>query len=344
MQTYSFTPGRLNRMAGQVIGHAMATEVLSVAVQNMDMPKNKSETMVVRSWVPYGGTVAAPNTWTVDALAHLTQEGVTPNADTIVPRDVVFTLNQYAALYSLTDKDFDLYEDDIAAQMKIQLGERMGLVREMAIYAQMKAATAKFYGGFGSTRASVNAAISDRLISAITRSLAANHAKRITKILSPAQAYGSTSVEASFVCYAHTDLEYDIRRLPGFRETAAYAQRKVISDFELGTWQNVRFVISADLNSIPNAGFAVGSTGLKSTGGSNIDVYPMIFLSQDAFAQVKLRGANAIDMSVIMPNQKDSSDPLGQRGYIGAKFWHTSGILNPGWIVVAEVGVDALAA
>jgi N4-gp56 family major capsid protein len=274
----------------------------------------------------------------------LTQEGVTPNADTIVPRDVVFTLNQYAALYSLTDKDFDLYEDDIAAQMKIQLGERMGLVREMAIYAQMKAATAKFYGGFGSTRASVNAAISDRLISAITRSLAANHAKRITKILSPAQAYGSTSVEASFVCYAHTDLEYDIRRLPGFRETAAYAQRKVISDFELGTWQNVRFVISADLNSIPNAGFAVGSTGLKSTGGANIDVYPMIFLAQDAFAQVKLRGANAIDMSVIMPNQKDSSDPLGQRGYIGAKFWHTSGILNPGWIVVAEVGVDALAA
>jgi len=156
----------------------------------------------------------------VKAEAHITTEGVTPAADTIVPRDGTMVLQQYMALYSLTDKDYDLYEDDISEAMKEQTGERMGLVRELAIYGKMKASTNKFYSG-GTTRLTVDEGLTDTFLSAITRSLRTNHAKPITKILSPSQAYGTTAVEAGYVAYCHTDLEYDIRRLPNFRETAA---------------------------------------------------------------------------------------------------------------------------
>lgn len=340
MQTYDQYSGRLNKMAGEIIGHAMHTEVLTAAAKQIDMPKNKSDQLVVRSWVPYGGTVSAPNTWTVTAEAHVTQEGVTPTADTIVPRDVTFTLTQYAALYALTDKDFDIYEDDVADAMKEQVGERMGLVREMAIYGKMKAATSKVYSG-GVARTGVDEGITEKLISNVVRTLKSNHGNLITKILSPSQAVGTTAVEASYVCYVHTDAEYDLRRLPGFREVAGYGSRQPINDYELGTWQNVRFIVSPELSPITDSGATASGTGLK-TSGTKVDVYPMIFLAKEAFAQVKLRGQNAIEPTFIAPGQKDTNDPLGQRGYIGAKFWFASEILNPGWIIVAETGVSDL--
>lgn len=350
IQNFDTAAGRLQRMAGEILGHAIATEVLTPAIDNKEMPKNKSDTIVFRSWVPYGGTAANPNTFFATGLtgdtfasSHITQEGVTPSADTIVPRDVVMTLNQYMALYALTDKDYDLHEDDIASAMKEQTGERMGLVREMAIYGQMKASTNKFYGGVSrTTRATVDGAITETLASKIVRSLKANHAKEITKIVPPSTNYGTSAVEASYVCYVHTDAEYDIRRLPGFTEVARYGNRTPISEYELGTWQRIRFVVSPELQPYLAAGAAVGSTGLASVGGSNIDVYPFVFLSKNAFAQVALRGESSIDPIFIRPDQKDKNDPGGQRGYIGAKFWHSCGVLNQGWLAVLEAGVTSL--
>lgn len=344
IQNYSDSTGRLNKMAGEIIGHAMHTEVLSSTGKQIEMPKNKSDTIVVRSWVPFGGTVAAPNTWAVTAESHITQEGVTPAADTIVPRDVSFTLNQYMALYSLTDRDYDLYEDDVAEAMKEQTGERMGLVRELAIFGKLKASTNKYYAGGSSatSRATVSGIINERLVSNIIRTLKANHGNLITKILSPGSSFGTVSVEAAYVFYVHTDAEYDVRRLPGFREVAAYGSRQPISDYELGTWQNARFIISPELASYQNSGAAVGVLGLKSSNATNIDVYPLIALAKEAFAQVMLRGQNAIEPIFLPPGKSDKSDPGGQRGYIGAKFWHDCEILNPGWIVVGEVGVTDL--
>ncbi len=343
IQNYGDSAGRLNKMAGEIIGHAMHTEVLSATGKQIEMPKNKSDTIVVRSWVPYGGTVAAPNQFVTTAESHITQEGVTPAADTIVPRDVSFTLNQYMALYSLTDRDYDLYEDDVAEAMKEQTGERMGLVRELAIFGKLKASTNKYYAG-GTSRITVSSFVTEKLVSSIIRTLKGNHGGLITKILSPSTAYGTTSVEAAYVFYVHTDAEYDIRRLPGFREVASYGSRQPISDYELGTWQNARFIISPELASYSGAGVAIGTTGLKSTNVNNqIDVYPMIALAKEAFAQVMLRGQNAIEPIFLPPGKSDKSDPGGQRGYIGAKFWHDCEILNSGWVVVAEVGVTDLA-
>lgn len=341
IQTYNNPVGRINKMAGEIIGHAMNTEVLAIATSKKKMPKNKSETIIFRSWVPYGGTVAQPNIFNVSAAAHIVTEGVTPNADTIVPRDVTFVLNQYACLYALTDKEADIYEDDVAEAMKEQVGERMGLVREKAIYGGMKAATNKFYSG-GTSRSTVAGRITERFMQQMVRSLDKNHAKKMRPSLGGSGDYGSAQVEASYIAFCHTDCTQDIRALPGFKETAIYGQRSVISEEELGSWQNVRFIVSADLDPYLNAGAAVAGLGIASTGGTNADVYPVIVMSKDAYGEVELRGMNAIDPTYIPVDKKDGSDPLGQRGYIGAKFWHTSGVLNPGWIAVGEAAVSDL--
>lgn len=342
MQTMSDpSPGRLGKYAGEIMRHAIPTEVLRKPITQYDLPKNKSDTLVVRSWVPYAATVAQPNQWTVTAESHIVQEGVTPDADTIVPRDVTLTLNQYMALYALTDRAYDLYEDDISDAMKEQVGERMGLVMEMAVYGKMKAGTNKFFAGGGASRSAVNQAITSQLVGKVIRSLEANHANKINKFLSPSQNVGTSSIEPGYIWFTHTDSEWDIRQLPGFVSTADYGQRKIMCDEELGSWQKTRFVVSAELYPYLNSGVAVGTTGLKAT-PANVDVYPNMVIGRDAFAQLKLRDSAVLDPIWLPPGKQDKSDPGGQRGYVGAKCYHTCEITNQGWMAVAEAGVTAL--
>ena len=94
--------------------------------------------------------------------------------------------------------------------------------------------------------------------------------------------------------------------------------------------------------SVADAGAAVGSTGLYSTSGSNVDIYPVIVVAEDAWGDVALRGKEAFDMTDIKPGQKDKNDPMGQRGYVGAKFYSAAVLLNQGHMAVAECGASAL--
>jgi len=88
---------------------------------------------------------------------------------------------------------------------------------------------------------------------------------------------------------------------------------------------------------------AVGATGLLDSASSGfIDAYPIIMCGQDAWAQLALRGMDSLDPTYLPPGSKDKSDPLGQRGYIGAKFYMTASVLNNGWMALVWAGAPAL--
>ncbi len=342
--TYSVPAGRINRMLGEIIAHAVPIEVLGTVGMNRQIPKNKGATVIYRSYLPWGATTTNANTQNrpaADPNLHMLQEGVTPPADTLVPRDVSATLQQFGVLYGLTDKTVDLYEDDIPPEMIKQAGERIGLVREMIRYGVLKGGTNAFYQG-GTSRAAVNGRISLAKLRKISRNLNSNHAKQITSVLSMSYDFGSTGVEAAYCVYAHTDLASDIRDLPNFKSTVEYAQRKLISPQEIGSCEEFRFILSPELAPYADAGAAIGATGMFSTTGANIDVYPVLVMGMDAFGNIALRGDDAVDPTYIPPNVKSAADPLGQRGYVGAKFYAQSLMLNQGWMAVLEVGITDL--
>lgn len=341
---YTTNTGRINKLKGEILAHAIPVEVLGITGQNKKMPKNVGDNVVYRRWLPFGAANTNVNTENRPAVVvanHLTTEGVTPTADTMTPVDVSVTLAQYACLYAVTDKTVDLYEDNIPDEMKKQTGERMGLLREMIRYGILKAGTNVFYAG-GTSRATTDEKISLGLLRKVSRNLLSNHGKSITGILAPSANYATAPVEAGFLVFCHTDCENDIRDLPGFREVAAYGSRKPVHDQEVGSTDRYRFIVSPELAPYADSGAAVGTTGLYSTTGSNIDVYPMIVVAEDAWGDVALRGANSMDPTWIPPGQKDKNDPLGQRGYIGAKFYDAAVILNGGWMAVIEAGVKSL--
>lgn len=346
IQNFNSQPQRVNKLKGEILAHAIPTEVLGITGMQKQMPKNQGDNIIFRRWLPFGGVdnrwIGGANVGTY-ASDHLTVEGVTPSADMIAPVDVTATLQQYSCLYAVTDKTVDMNEDDIPAEMKTQTGERMGLLREMVRYGALKGMTNVFYGGTGNSPATVNGTVAVNMLRKITKSLKANHAKMITSILAPSPNFATAPVEAAYLVFCSTDMEPAIRDLPGFKHVSEYGQRKPIHEQEIGSVESYRFVLSPELAANINSGAAVGSTGLFSTGGANIDIYPLIVVGADAWGQVALRGADSIDVTYIPPGQKDKTDPLGQRGYIGAKTYMTALILNNGWGALAWVGTPNLA-
>ena len=340
-QNMSTVTARIAKFKGELLKHAVPKEVLGITGANHQMPKNNSDTIVFRRWIPHGGAstnATTQNQWTVTTASHETSEGVTVTPDTISAVDITVTMRQYSCLYMYTDKVADMYEDDVPAGMKKLTGQRMGLLREMIRYGALKGNTNKFYSG-GTTRATVDEALSYNFLSKISRSLLGNRADPITEVLKASPNFNTTPVEAAFLVFCHTDCEHDIRAIPGFKEVVSYGTVKSVHAMELGSSGRYRFIVSPELGSIIDAGAAVGATGLKSTGASNIDVYPVIVVAEDAWGDVALRGMGSFDHTDLRPGQKDKFDPQGQRGYVGAKFYSAAFVQNDGWMAVGEVGV-----
>ena len=349
MQSFGLDAARLAKYKGEILAHAVPVEVLGRTGRQIPMPKNNSDTYVARRWLPYGATATSASTQNqffqngtgdrgnVIVQAHQTQEGVTAQPDNITPLDITVVMQQYSCLYGFTDKTFELYEDDIPKAMIEQIGQRVTFVNEMIIWGALRACTNQYYGGTGTSVATVNGGLTLGLIRKIAKNLQANHGKPVNKMLKASPDYGTDAVAEGYTVYCHTDLEPDIRDLPNFVPAEKYASGKPMPN-EIGKCERFRFITSPDLPSIQDGGAAIGSTNLYSTSGSNIDVYPFIVAAQDAWGQIAVRGLNSMDPTYIAPGEKSKSDPLGQRGYAGTIWWKAVMIENQGWMAVGNVG------
>jgi N4-gp56 family major capsid protein len=341
--TYGSPAGRINKLKGEILKHAIPEEVLGITGMQKKMPKNSGDNIIYRRYLPFGGAITNANTinrWSTTAAAHVVAEGVTPTADSLVPQDITVTMQQYGCLYQYTDKTADLYEDDVPMEMKKQTGERMGLVRELVRFGALKAGTNSYYSG-GTTRLTVDEKITLNVLRKVARNLLANHAKQIKQVLAPSPNFNTAPVEAAFLVFVHSDAEADIRDLPGFKHVSEYGQRKPVHPMEVGSVERFRFVVSPELAAYADAGDTAAGTGLLSS-GTKVDVYPFIVAAEDAWVQVALRGKDSFDVTHIPVGQKDKNDPHGQRGFIGAIGWFTCGITNQGWMAVVEAGVSDL--
>lgn len=351
MQTFGLSAGRINKYKGAILAHATPQECLSKAGRQVKFPKNNSDTYVARRWIPYGASASSPNTFfpTTTAVdrgnlivqAHQTAEGITPTPESIVPQDVTVIMVQYSCLYGFTDKTYDLYEDDVPQAMVQQIGERVTLVNELIMFGGLKAGTNQYYGGTGTSRSTVNGGITLNLIRKMAKSLMANHGQMVTSVLKASALYGTDPVAGGYLVYCHTDLEPDIRDLPGFIPAEKYASGTPMAN-ELGKVERFRFITSPEFVAILDGGAAVGATGLQSNLGTSIDLYQFIVTAQDAWSQIAVRGLDSLDPTFLPPGQKTKSDPHGQRGYAGTTWWKALMIENNGWLAIGNVGVKAL--
>lgn len=314
----------------KMLSHAEPILVLSKFAQNKPLPKNKADNAKFRRPVPFA-----------KATTPLT-EGVTPTAQQMSYEDVPVTIKQYGAVAEITDVVQDLCEDPVLNDASMLSGEQAAETIEDIVWGVIKAGTNVFYNNKAHTlRTDVNGAITLDRQRAITRSLRDQRGKAITTMLDSSPNYATKAIEGGFIGFAHTDQEADIRNLPGFIPVADYGSRKPLCAEEVGSVENVRYILSPLLSPFDDAGATASGTGMK-TSGTKVDVYPVVYVAKEAYGVVPLKGANAITPSVINPGTPSKSDPLGQKGFVGWKTYFAAVRLNEAWMARLEVGATDL--
>lgn len=354
-QTFTTFQGRINKFPGRILAKAMFDEQLTKLGSVEQMPQNKSETIIWQRYLPYGGV---DNQWLAAGgdsafiAKHIIQEGVTPTADSISVTTFSAVLQQIGCLYSYTDKMRLVHEDgsEIPKEMEDQTAARITLCREMMVYGELKGCTNQYFGGTGTSVATVNGPPTKALFQNISRAIQGKFGGMLNSMLKSSSNYGSVSVDAGWPVYTHTDMEKTFENMDGFKKIADYGSQQKIDENEIGCVGRFRVITNPILTYYPAGGAAVGAAVAgftpKSDAGVNIDVYPMIIFGKgkkggEAFGQVALRGKQAIDTTHIPVGSKSSADPHGQRGYVGAITWQAQAILNDAWMAVAYVACEA---
>lgn len=361
IQTLDIPAQRIGQSLGRILAHAQPKIVLGTVGMTDSRKKNTGATVKYRRWLPKGATASSPNIFFPDATvvgtdrsavytqAQQTSEGITSNAESLVSQDFSVSQLQFNVLYGFTDQTADLSEDVIPKVMEEMVGERTGLLCEMQLFGIAKGATNKFYGGTGTSRATVNGTISLNLLRRVARSLMANHAEPVRKMFMPIPANGNYNTAPiggyCFPVFIHTDLAADVRDLPNFTPVERYPDSAKAVENEFGRCEEFRFIASPDLISIQNSGADI--TGvvppLKALSGDvHADVYQIIVASQDCWGHVGLQGFDKDNITLLPTGQKDKADPHGQRGYVGTIFYYNAVRLNEGQMAVVEVGANAL--
>lgn len=282
----------------------------------------------------------------LDATPVALTEGVTPAGKTLIVSDVPATLEQYGDLVTITDVIADTNEDPTLKMAMEVLGEQAAeLLERMRIGILLGGNSVWRVGAAGArvtNRADVASPITLGAQRGIVRALKTQKASQITKIVRSTPSFNTENVAPSYVAVCHPYLEADIRAMGGFIDVKDYG---AVSSWpnEIGSVEGVRYLYSTLMEPWADAGaLTSAATGMVSTSGTKVDVYPILYIAKDAYGIVPLKGHAAVTPMVLNPNVARGGDPLGQRGTVAWKSMQTCVILNDAWLWRAEVACTEL--
>lgn len=291
------------------------------------LPKNKGQMVKWRRFVPFE----------INTTALV--EGVTPAPNMLQYEDLSSIVSQYGAWVPFTDVIMDTHEDPNLQKITMGLGEQAAAIKEAIIWNELIGGTNVLYTGTATSRAQVEAPISEDELIAAQRFLKANKAKPLTRMLKASQNIATEPVAPGYIAFGHTNLEPDFRALPEFVVREKYASGALLSDYEIGKFQDIRVILSPQLDPFWGAGSST-TLGVLSRDGHNVDVYPIVIVGADAFGVVPLRGMDSATVTVKNPTAT-YEDPLAQRGFASWKMWYVAVRLNEEWMVRIEAAASA---
>jgi N4-gp56 family major capsid protein len=306
--------------------------------QTYELPTNNTQTAKFRRYFLQGATGSAGDgnaqaDFNIPVRINPLIEGVTPQGSRLANQDYTITLQQYGDFITITDVIEDTHTDPILRVSTDVLGESAALTLETLRFNVLKAGTNVFYANGVAGRANVVAPISLADQRRVTTGLNRQNAKKISSVVASTPDYNTKSVEAAYMAVCHPDLETDIRSMAGFKPVADYGPHTSPFEGEIGSVEQVRYLTSTVIAPWQDAGGTAGAN--RSTGGTNADVYPILFFGRDAFGMVPLKGKSAMTPMVVNP-KPSAGDPLAQRGTVGYKFWNGTIILQEAFMARLE--------
>jgi len=298
--------------------------------QTRPLPKNQSDRINFRKYA----SLPANTTPLV--------EGVTPSGKKLSVSDIYARVKFYGDYVTFTDVLLDTGLDaNLLSIADEVLGEQAGLSIDTIHRDVLVAGTTVRYGNGVSARTSVVTAIGDNDVASAVNTLRRNNAKMVREMIMGGAKINTMPIRPAFIAITHPDLEYDIEQLKGWTPVSEYAAQKDVMDEEIGATGNIRWLLTTNSKIWADGGGSVGTTGLKSTSASNIDVYSVLVIAKNAYGMTPLV-REGIKNIVKKLGSAGADDPLNQRGTSGWKAATVAKILQQDWMVRIEVGATSL--
>lgn len=319
---------------------AVAQPLLTISKFGLQkkIPTKNSKTIKFRRYEKMSPTSGA-TPGTIKALV----DGVVPSTVNPTSTDLTATLYQYGNLSQITDQAIWVNETDVDSEVVKRNSENMVETLERVYWAgiiggsTVQRCTDDVGGVSGAARVNVAGRINARALDKAIRTLQANVAKPITTDITASTKIGTQGVRSGYVAVIHPHVKYDLELIPGYVPKAAYGTMEGTFDGEIGSYKEIRFVVSTLAQIFPNDG--ASAAGTMSTGASNSDVYINMIFGKEAYAVVDL--ASSSQTYYTSAAQVDHSNPLGQFASIGWKAMAASVILNDAWLLRQEVVASA---
>lgn len=326
----------------ELLSHAVPIVILDKLGAYKPLPKNETKVIEFRRSIAF------------EPATTPLVEGVTPDGSEFGYNTLSCQIQQYGDWTEITDVVADTSKDPVLEDILERQVEQVAATRERLDWDIVRAGTSVAYGGNMTARNQLNhtSAMTSKMARQATTNLKNNKAKVFTRILDASPNYQTRAVEAAYVAVCHSNLDSTLRDLRSevnqrntFKVVADYGNVHPISPFELGSFENARYITSPDLPEWKGAGAtATGHTdefwNTTISGTAKFDVYPIVFLGRKAFACIPLKGKRSVRPMILNPNVPRGSDPLGQRGTAAWKMWYACMITNDEWMRRAEVTVN----
>lgn len=315
----------------ELLKSADAVECIDKFVKTIPIPMNKNE------------TVSFLRAVTPDATVTEVGEGVNPPVRQLTYEQVTKTFEEYAEVFGVTSRQAELGEYDVLMHSKDRMLDLMKRVREKNAWYEYRAGTNVIYNSSAVTsRAQVNGVIALGRLRLAARNLHNNRGQVMREMTKGSVNQATVPVEPAFIVLCHTDCRADIRNIPGFVAAPSVGGLKDYIPQLFGYVDEFCFITSPEFEPFLASGVAIGTTGLRSVGGVNVDVYPYLVVAKDALGKCNLRGSEkggfgGIELNVL--GKADKSDPTNQRRLVSVRWWDAPVILNQNWLYRIECGV-----
>lgn len=272
--------------------------------------------------------------------------------------DVVATVAKYGQ-YFILNEEVDLFNfsgqtDKLVQVLGISAGRSMNQLQRNVVDDNATLVRPASAASDGVITSKITAAT----IYSVVNTLSRNSAMTFTPLSTGSTNIGTVPILPAFWGICHPDVAYDISKLDGFVSVEKYAGQVQTTMGEFGLYSSagmsVRFVQTEDGTIDADAGGTKGSTGLRSTTGTDIDLYTTAIYGQDAMGSVGLgkrytdgvyRAGDSlgpVEMIAKGLGSGGTSDPYNEIQTLAWKAWHAGKILNSAWVRAIRSGATAL--
>ena len=264
-------------------------------------------------------------------------EGSQPTPVALSKTDITATVIQYGNVVQLTDMVTAINAESVLTETNELLGENAGESLDEIYRDTLVAGTTVQYSN-GSARTDVSAIVTGEMLDKAIRTLKNNKASMITKMIKPGVNIATSGVRPGFWAICHPDVEYTLEKLTGWKNTSEYPSQTDVQADEIGAYKHIRFISTTKAKVFTDSGGAVAGA-VKSTTGTNCDVYAIMIFADNAYGITELRGMG-LKTYYKAPGSAGTADTLDQLSSDGWKATTVAKILNDNFMLRLEVAAS----